>query len=84
MLSEKDKKFIRNYKEKSFYGGTGYDIICFDNKGQIRCSGKKTDMLKYAREKNWACAKLTPLRFVHPLAPLKSSIPRNTKDVAYP
>jgi len=55
-------------RKPCFYGGNnGYDIICFNNKGHIVASGKKTEMLRYGRKNNFAVAKLIPIRFSQPV-----------------
>lgn len=57
----------------TFYGGktkvpekAQADIICFDDKGKIVASGKKSDMIKYAKEHNYAVAYLVPIKYIKP------------------
>jgi hypothetical protein len=56
--------------KQTFYGGKdGRDIVCLvDRKGDatIIASGKKSAMLKLAREKNYAVAEIRALRFQKP------------------
>lgn len=50
--------------KQTFFGGKhGFDFICLDAKGVIQCSGKRADLMRYAKENNWAVAKLIPVRF---------------------
>lgn len=47
----------------AFFGPGPSDIVCIGEGGQIRASGSLDEMRKLADEKNYAVARLTPLKY---------------------